>query len=228
MSARRQQAIKAATIFLLFSILQVYVQASLMGKRESAKGVGSNSGRGAPILGKLVTVGNKPILVNGIHVPSGTTILSGMQLETPQSVGAAIIMGQLGRLDIAPKSGLTLLFSQGDIEVNLVTGCMILTTYEGTKGTVKIAGKTIRSIGSEKRAFTDVCKGGPDEASVIVDEGAAAKAGAGICWAVGQFPVVVAGGFNPWWLIGAAPLAAGGLYAGIKDRRPPAISSTKP
>ena len=89
------------------------------------------------VMGKLKTRDDKPISVNGSKVSSGTTILSGAQIHCPEKIGATIDIKSLGRIDIAPKTDLTLIFEPTRIVVELKSGYAILTTKPGVNGTIK-------------------------------------------------------------------------------------------
>ncbi len=91
---------------------------------------------GSPIMGKLKTRDNKAVTVNGANANSGTTIMSGAQIQCPDKIGATVDLGSLGRLDIAPKTDLTLTFDATKITVELRSGYLVLTTKPGIKGTV--------------------------------------------------------------------------------------------
>ena len=91
---------------------------------------------GQPIMGKLKTRDNKSITVNGANASSGATILSGAQIQCPDKIGATVDLGSLGRLDIAPKTDLTLTFDPTKITVELRSGYLVLTTSPGINGTV--------------------------------------------------------------------------------------------
>ncbi len=88
------------------------------------------------IVGKLKTRENKPVKVNGNKTSSGTSILSGAQIQTPEGIGATVELGPLGRLDMTPKADLTLTFSETGIDVELRSGCAVLTTKVGVKGSL--------------------------------------------------------------------------------------------
>jgi hypothetical protein len=90
----------------------------------------------SPIMGKLKTRDNKPVTVNGANVTSGITIMSGAQIQCPEKIGATVDLGSLGRLDIAPKTDLTLTFDSTKITVELRSGYVVLTTQPGINGTV--------------------------------------------------------------------------------------------
>ena len=98
--------------------------------------LGLNVVAGSPIMGKLRTRNNKPVTVNGSNVTSGTTIMSGAQIQCPEKIGATVDLGSLGRLDIAPKTDLTLTFDSTKITVDLRSGYLVLTTKPGINGAV--------------------------------------------------------------------------------------------
>jgi hypothetical protein len=123
----RYKIFKAVALLLTFSILQVYVMANPAGTNASA---------GSPLYGHLLVTGNSTVLLNGNSANSGTTILSGSQLQTPQGVKASVQLGAAGRLDISPETNLTLTFSKDSVDVNVISGNAHLTTNAGVKGTV--------------------------------------------------------------------------------------------
>lgn len=102
----------------------------------------------APPMGKLKTRNNKPITVNGHKSVSGTTLLSGSTLQSPDKVGATVDLGTMGRLDIAPKTDLTLTFHDAVVTVQLRSGYVVLTTNKGICGTV---------ITSDNQSFATDC-----------------------------------------------------------------------
>lgn len=88
------------------------------------------------LMGKLKTRDNKPVMVNGNKATSGTTLVSGAQIQCPDKVGATVDLGTLGRVDMAPKSDMTLSFNASSISVQLRSGYVVLTTSKGISGTV--------------------------------------------------------------------------------------------
>ncbi|HYG82837.1 MAG TPA: hypothetical protein VD861_20745, partial [Pyrinomonadaceae bacterium] len=89
------------------------------------------------LTGQLFTRGNRPVLVNGVQTNSGATILSGAMIQTPDLVGATIVLGLLGHLDIAPNTRLTVEFGRdGKVKVTLVEGCVVLRINRGNYGAI--------------------------------------------------------------------------------------------
>jgi hypothetical protein len=143
MTSKRQRAASAIALVLIFSISQIYVQASLGGKNSAAT---NPAGATAARTGKLTTSGNNPINVNGNSTKPGTTILSGSTLLTPAGVGASVQIGKLGLLRMAPETSLTISFEGSTIDVTLSSGYATLTTGPGVKGSITTPdGKTERA-----------------------------------------------------------------------------------
>ncbi|HEX7999727.1 MAG TPA: hypothetical protein VF528_15170 [Pyrinomonadaceae bacterium] len=142
MNSKRQKAASAIALLLIFSISQIYVQASRAGKSLTEAGPSPAPAR----TGKLTTSGNNPINVNGNSTRPGTTILPGSQLLTPAGVGASVQIGKLGLLRMAPETTLTLNFTGSTIDVTLTSGHATLTTGPGVKGSITTPdGKTART-----------------------------------------------------------------------------------
>lgn len=223
MSTRRLRSIAVAAVVAFGFLLSVSVFADL--SKGGKKGAPNQPSSQQQLSGQLATVGQVKILVNGNNTPSGATIFSGSQIETPESVGAAIIVGSLGRVDIAPKTRLTLSFTSESMDVDLMAGCVILSTEVGISGLVKTQGIN-QKIGPDKRSFIDVCTGESGAASPIIGEGAAMKAGAGVCWAVGP-PIVINSAFNPLWLLSAGPVVGAAIVSSTGGR-PDTVSASAP
>jgi len=223
MSPQNLRSTAVAALAALSLLISVSVLANL--KKEDKKSPPPPPRKNNEISGQLATVRQARILVNGKSTPSGATIFSGSNIQTPESIGAAILIGSLGRVDTAPKTTLTLTFAEGMIEVDLISGCAMLSTEVGTKGLVKTPQEVNHSIGPDKRAFTDICTGDPEAAAPIIDEGAAAKAGAGVCWAVTP-PVVTHETLSPLWLFTGGPIVGAGIVS--TDGRPDTISASSP
>src|ERR1700682_2964458 len=170
MSARTQRFMAIAAIVAFSFLLNVHVFADLA--KVGNKKVPPQPTTPQQISGQLATVRQAKILVNGNSTPSGATIFSGSQLQTPESVGAAIMIGSLGRVDIAPKTTLLVTFTSETLEIELTAGCVILSTEKGISGLVKTPQGISQKIGPEKVSFIDVCTGESGAASPIIGEGA--------------------------------------------------------
>lgn len=129
--------------------------------------------------GKLKTRNNKQVTLNGNKAASGTTILSGAQIQTPEKVGATVEINGLGRLDMAPQVDVKIEFVAGQIIVELKSGYVVLTTAKGVKGFVKMPdGKTIELDGTKQSSVIARTEGsiGPEASAPV---GAAGGIGAG-------------------------------------------------
>lgn len=218
MTSKYRKAIKAGALFLVFCVSHVYVQANLTKPGVTTNGAASNMAQGDELFGRLTTRRNSSILVNGNNVGSGTTILSGAQLQTPDGVGATVLLQTVGKIDIAPKTNLTVAFNKGNVEVSLVTGCLILNTDAGTKGAVKTPQGTTQITGVEKSSSMDICAGEPGAASPVLGQGAAANAGAGSLVTSGGGPT----GLNPAATVSLVVAAGAALISDVSttDRTP--------
>lgn len=143
--------------------------------------------------GRLTTGGNNPVTVNGNSARSGETIFSGQRIQTPAGTGATVQLGQLGRLDIAPSTDVTLTFEAERIDVSVASGCVILTANRGVAGSVEAGGSTERTNQAEGGTI-DICTGRPAGAPPIVGQGAASAAGAGAGSVTVAVPTVAAAG----------------------------------
>jgi len=115
---------KLVAVALVFALMHVSARAGLAG---SAAGV----------QGRLVTGGDRSITVSGVAAKTGDTIFSGQMLETPADTGASVYLADLGRVDLAPGTNLTLSFGESRLSARLNSGCAILAPAEGVGGAVE-------------------------------------------------------------------------------------------
>lgn len=197
MHAMRRKAAGALALLLSISVLQLSARAAFP-PEVAARLQGT-------LTGQLFTRGGQPVSVNGVQTNSGATIMSGATIQTPDLVGATVILGILGSLDVAPNTKLQVEFGRdGKVKVTLVEGCVILRVNRGNYGAVhNAAGDLIASNdpGRLEETALDVClpRGAP---SPIVNQGAAANAGAGA-----EVGGVAGGGGVPgafWWGLGSS------------------------
>jgi hypothetical protein len=93
--------------------------------------------------------------VNGNQAGSGTTVFSGMRLQTPAGVDAVVQLGALGHLAIEPNTDLLLDFSTGRVEVKVASGDVTLATNDGVNGALTTAdGRTLRSENAKAAVLT--------------------------------------------------------------------------
>ncbi len=131
-----------------------------------------------PLTGKLKTRDNKQISVNGNRVSTGTTVVSGARVETPEGVGATIDLGVLGRVDLAPQTSMTLTFGAARVAVNLSSGYVVLTTNKGVEGTVTDAsGKVVATDATKTSSVVGRTPGGPGPETAVGAQGGGIGAG---------------------------------------------------
>lgn len=120
--------VRVLSALLLIAVVNVFVFAN------GATIASSNNSQ--VLLGKLITMSNRPILVNGGEAITGATIISGAQLTTPAGRIATVQVEKLATVSIAPSSSVTLNFDAKSVTVKVSSGDATLTTAEGVKGTV--------------------------------------------------------------------------------------------
>jgi len=112
MNVRTRKILTTATAVLVFSFTQVfYVHA------------------GSPqrvITARLTTKNNQPITVNGNSTGTGSTILTGATIETPDQVSATIDLGDAGSVELQPNSKIQLDYDvNGNVRVKVIRGCAV-------------------------------------------------------------------------------------------------------
>jgi hypothetical protein len=118
---------------LLIAVINVYVYAA---GAIVPKNTASEAASPKVLLGRLVTMSNRPIIVNGAEAITGTIILSGAQLTTPAASLATVQLDKVGTVTVAPSSSVVLNFDSKSVAVRIVTGDATLSTADGVKGTV--------------------------------------------------------------------------------------------
>ncbi len=117
MATRKRKAMMALAAFLAFALSQVYVQAGLPNAPT------------APVPQRAITAtlhtkNNQPVSINGNPAGTGTTLLTGTTIETPDQVSATIDLGPAGTVEVGPNSKIELTFdANGNVHVKLVRGC---------------------------------------------------------------------------------------------------------
>jgi hypothetical protein len=117
MATRKRKAMMALAAFLAFALSQVYVQAGL--PNATTAPVPQRA-----ITATLHTKNNQPVSINGNPAGTGTTLLTGTTIETPDQVSATIDLGPAGTVEVGPNSKIELTFdAQGNVHVKLIRGC---------------------------------------------------------------------------------------------------------
>lgn len=130
MIRRRQKAIRFFVGFLVFSISQVYVSASLTTPGTQTQSAQTSA---TPMIGRLEVHGGKHILVDNEEAESGYTILDGQVLETSDCTSATVHLlpvtvisspaNDIGEVELATNTKALINYSAGKVKVTLVRGC---------------------------------------------------------------------------------------------------------
>ena len=79
------------------------------------------------ITARLITKNNQPITVNGNSAGTGSTILTGATIETPDQVSATIDLGDAGIVELQPNSKIQLDYDiNGNVRVKTIRGCAVV------------------------------------------------------------------------------------------------------
>lgn len=139
-----RKAFRVFCALLAICIFQVYVMADATRPNVAT----ANPTMNGLILGRLMIGESQTILVNGNNANSGTTILSGSQIQTPDGVEATVQLGSAGKLYIQPNSDLVVTFDSQSVEVKLASGDAFVAANAGVKSSVTTPdGKTAVSSG---------------------------------------------------------------------------------
>lgn len=163
MQSLKSRTSKAAAVVLVLAVAHLYLNADLVRAATSRLVAGVTAQ--AAVQGRLTTRGNNPVTVDGNSARSGETIFSGQSIQTPDGTGATVSLPGLGRVDMATNTNITLTFEQGKINVKLVSGCVVLTAYKGTTGTLEEGGRA-RQTDPDKGGTIENCGARPAGATV--------------------------------------------------------------
>jgi hypothetical protein len=131
-------------------MLNVYVLLGAKTTRASGNTSAEGSDSGKLLVGRLALADQQRIFVNGNEAPTGTSIFSGMRLQSPLGVNAVVQLGELGQVSLEPSTDLTLDFSNGHVAVTVASGEATLTTNDGVEGTLTAAdGNVMKSEGTK-------------------------------------------------------------------------------
>ena len=107
---------KALTLCMMVALVATYSMVAL-----------ANTGKA---VGELIVTGNSSgadapfVIVNGEAAKSGRTIFSSSTISTPDGAGAIVNLGKAGKIELAPKTNLTLSFDNASISGELSTGSL--------------------------------------------------------------------------------------------------------
>jgi hypothetical protein len=113
MNVRTTKALTTIAAVLAFAFTEVYLVRAGSPQRV--------------ITGRLSTKNNQPITVNGNSAGSGSTILTGATIETPDQVSATIDLGDGGTVELQPNSKIQLDYDiNGNVRVKAIRGCAVV------------------------------------------------------------------------------------------------------
>ena len=135
MNSVSRKTLKMISVVAALCLFQVYVLAGATTPNATAAN--------GLMLGRLMLAESASILVNGNSANSGTTILSGSQLQTPGNVEATVQLGSAGTLYIQPSTNLTVTFDQTNVNVKVAAGSAFVAANAGVRSSVTMPdGKT--------------------------------------------------------------------------------------
>jgi hypothetical protein len=189
MATRKRRALIAVSAFLAFGLSQVYVQAGLPGTVPVPQ---------RTITATLKTKNNQPVTINGNAAGTGTTLLTGTTIETPDQVSATIDLGEAGTVEVGPNSKIELSFdANGNVHVRLVKGCSVVKKKANGIGEADVATDTVTDAIDPRKKQAGGCllpngQLGPFNAgfSVATEAGLAAAVGG----AIGSTIILARGG----------------------------------
>src|SRR3954463_14195765 len=109
-----QFSVRPARFFsalMLIALVNMYVFAN-----------GAITSSNKTLLGKLVTTSNRPILLNGAEVITGSVIVSGAHLTTTAANVATVQIPNVASIMIAPSSDVALNFDSKTVTVTVMSG----------------------------------------------------------------------------------------------------------
>jgi len=205
MNQKRRHGSRLIAALLLFSILQITLQAGLAEPNTTTPVAVPQQ-----VIARLTTRNNQPITITGLSANTGASIVTGATIETGADQSATVNLGPLGSLDISPNTKVVLTYDdQGNAKAVIAYGCAILTTKKNTTGEIATAqgsaGKTDPAMGG----VLEVCM--PQGATApTVGSGVAVGAGAG-----GGAPAAVPAASGGGGLFGLGKATTVAILAGI-------------
>lgn len=169
MNSVSRKTLKMISVVAAVCLLQVYVFAGAITPNAVATNANATTAASSLMLGRLMLTGSESILVNGSSANSGTTILSGSQLQTPADVEATVQLGSAGKLFIQPDTNLTVTFDKASVDVKVAAGSAFVAANAGVVSSVTTPdGKTSTSAGEPGAAPAPAMSGGKKVAIAFV------------------------------------------------------------
>lgn len=136
MNSISRKTLRMISVMAAVCLLQVYVFAGATTPNVVATNPKATSNANSLMLGRLMLAGSESIMVNGNSANSGTTILSGSQLQTPEDVEATVQLGSAGKLYIQPNTNLTVTFDKTNVDVKVAAGSAFVAANAGVMSSV--------------------------------------------------------------------------------------------
>lgn len=151
MATRKRKAMTALAAFLAFALSQIYVQAGL--PNPTPVPVPQRT-----ITATLHTKNNQPVSINGNPAGTGTTLLTGTTIETPDQVSATIDLGAAGTVEVGPNSKIELSFdANGNVHVKLIRGCARTKKTANGIGEADVSTDTVTDATNPKKKQAGGC-----------------------------------------------------------------------
>lgn len=144
----------AVTLLLLVCVSHVFLRVSIAAPETST---GAAETPQQNLAGVLTSVGEKPVMVDGAEAITGTTILDGATIETPNGAQAEISLRTLGSVDLEQDTKIKLMFQVHRIKVVLLAGCVTLNANPGVLGEIETSKDVISKTDLKKGGVLRVC-----------------------------------------------------------------------
>jgi hypothetical protein len=108
------------------------------------------------VAGELIVNGKSSaqVTVNGEVAQTGRSIFSASTITTPENATATINLGKAGKLELAPKSSLTVNFDQNSISGNLTSGTVTVIGSSDTNAVINTLNGTVSNATANSSTFT--------------------------------------------------------------------------
>jgi hypothetical protein len=136
MNSVPRKTLRMISVVAAVCLFQVYVLAAATAPNAVATNPNAATAANGLMLGRLMLAETESILVNGNSANSGTSILSGSQLQTPGNVEATVQLGSAGTLYIQPSTNLTVTFDKTNVEVKVAAGNAFVSANAGVTSSV--------------------------------------------------------------------------------------------
>lgn len=156
MNSRFKKITSAVTFLLLVCVSNVYLGVGFAAPETLTDHVETPAPQ-QNLAGVLTSVGDEPVMVDGATAITGTTILDGAMIETPNGVSATINLNTLGSVELEQDTKIKLTFQAYRIKVVLLAGCVTVNANPGVLGEIETSKDVISKTDSKKGGVLRVC-----------------------------------------------------------------------